>query len=267
MFFFTFKERERIYELLDAYTGHRMNNTYVRIGGVYADVDPELEAAVARFLDEFPSKIDEFEKMLTGNRIWYDRNHNVGILDRATALAWSLTGPNLRGLGCEFDLRKQQPYSGYEQYEFDVPVGTIGDCYDRYLVRVQEMREANNIIKQCIAWLRENPGPVITDNHKVAPPSREEMKANMEELIHHFKLFTEGMHVPPGEAYAAVEHPKGEFGVYIISDGANKPYRIKLRAAGFAHLSALDEMSRGHMIADVVAIIGTQDIVFGEIDR
>jgi len=185
--------------------------------------------------------------------------------ERAQALGF--TGPMLRGSGVPWDLRKKQPYEVYDRMDFDIPVGTHGDCYDRYLVRIEEMRQANRIIRQCVEWLRANPGPVITDNHKVAAPSREEMKTNMEELIHHFKLFTEGMHVPPGEAYAAIEHPKGEFGVYIVSDGANKPYRIKLRAPGFAHLAALDEMSRGHMIADVVAIIGTQDIVFGEIDR
>ena len=183
------------------------------------------------------------------------------------ALALGFTGPMLRGSGVPWDLRKKQPYEVYDLMDFDIPVGTNGDCYDRYLVRVQEMRESNRIVKQCIEWLRANPGPVITDNHKIAPPSRVEMKENMEELIHHFKLFTEGMHVPAGEAYAAVEHPKGEFGIYLISDGANKPYRLKIRAPGFAHLSALDEMSRGHMIADVVAIIGTQDIVFGEVDR
>ena len=182
-------------------------------------------------------------------------------------MALGFTGPMLRGSGVPWDLRKKQPYEVYDRVDFDIPVGTNGDCYDRYLVRIQEMRESNRIIKQCVLWLRGNPGPVITDNHKVAPPSREEMKMKMEDLIHHFKLFSEGMHVPAGEAYAAVEHPKGEFGVYIVSDGANKPYRVKLRAPGFPHLAALDEMSRGHMIADVVAIIGTQDIVFGEIDR
>jgi NADH-quinone oxidoreductase subunit D len=191
----------------------------------------------------------------------------IGVVTPERAMALGFTGAMLRGSGIAWDLRKKQPYEVYDKMDFDIPVGVNGDCYDRYLVRVQEMRESNKIIKQCIAWLRANPGPVISDNHKVAPPSRENMKENMEELIHHFKLFTEGMHVPPGEAYAAVEHPKGEFGVYIVSDGANKPYRLKLRAPGFAHLAALDEMSRGHMIADVVAIIGTQDIVFGEIDR
>ena len=178
-----------------------------------------------------------------------------------------MSGPMLRGSGVGWDLRKKQPYEVYSEMDFDIPVGTTGDCYDRYLVRVQEMRESNRIISQCVNWLRANPGAVITDNHKIAPPDRVSMKENMEELIHHFKLFTEGMHVPEGEAYAAVEHPKGEFGIYLISDGANKPYRLKIRAPGFAHLASMDEMVRGHMIADAVAIIGTLDIVFGEIDR
>jgi NADH-quinone oxidoreductase subunit D len=185
--------------------------------------------------------------------------------ERAQALGF--TGPMLRGSGIAWDLRKKQPYEVYDQVDFDIPIGTHGDCYDRYLVRMQEFRESNRIIKQCVDWLRANPGPVITSNHKVAPPTRVEMKESMEELIHHFKLFSEGMHVPPGEAYAAVEHPKGEFGIYLMSDGANKPWRLKIRAPGFAHLAAMDEMARGHMIADVVAIIGTMDIVFGEIDR
>jgi NADH-quinone oxidoreductase subunit D len=183
------------------------------------------------------------------------------------AMNLGMTGPMLRGSGVAWDLRKQQPYDAYDRVDFDIPVGKTGDSYDRYLVRVQEMRESNRIIKQCVHWLRANPGPVITDNHKVAPPTRESMKSNMEELIHHFKLFTEGFRVPAGEAYAAVEHPKGEFGIYIVSDGANKPYRLKIRAPGFAHLATLDELARGHMLADAVAIIGTLDIVFGEIDR
>ncbi len=183
------------------------------------------------------------------------------------ALALGFSGPMVRGSGIEWDLRKKQPYAVYDQMDFDIPVGRNGDCYDRYLVRVEEMRQSNRIVRQCIEWLRRNPGPVITDNHKVAPPSRVEMKSNMEELIHHFKLYTEGIHVPAGEAYAVVEHPKGEFGIYFVSDGANKPYRMKIRAPGFAHLAAMDELSKGHMIADVVAIIGTLDIVFGEVDR
>jgi len=219
------------------------------------------------FTNRFPGNVDEYETLLTDNRIWKQRTVGIGVVAPERAMALGFTGPMLRGSGVPWDLRKKQPYAVYDGMQFDIPVGTTGDCYDRYLVRVQVMREANKIIRQCIDWLRKNPGPTMIDNHKITPPSRESMKLNMEELIHHFKLFTEGMHVPPGEAYAAVEHPKGEFGVYIISDGANKPYRLKLRAAGFPHLAALDEMSRGHMIADVVAIIGTQDIVFGEIDR
>ena len=292
VFLYCFREREDLMDAYEAVSGARLHAAYYRPGGVYRDLPDSMpqyrvtaihdEKAVKRlnanrrgslldfledFTSRFPGYVDDYETLLTENRIWKQRTVGIGVVTPERAMALGFTGPMLRGSGVPWDLRKKQPYAVYDKMEFNIPVGTHGDCYDRYLVRVQEMREANKIIKQCIAWLRENPGPVITDNHKIAPPSREEMKANMEELIHHFKLYTEGMHVPPGEAYAAVEHPKGEFGVYIISDGANKPYRIKLRAAGFAHLSALDEMSRGHMIADVVAIIGTQDIVFGEIDR
>ena len=291
-FLYCFREREDLMDAYEAVSGARLHAAYYRPGGVYRDLPDSMpqyrvtaihdEKAVKRlnanrrgslldfledFTSRFPKYVDDYETLLTENRIWKQRTVGIGVVTPERAMALGFTGPMLRGSGVPWDLRKKQPYAVYDKMEFNIPVGTHGDCYDRYLVRVQEMREANKIIKQCIAWLRENPGPVITDNHKIAPPSREEMKANMEELIHHFKLYTEGMHVPPGEANAAVEHPKGEFGVYIISDGANKPYRIKLRAAGFAHLSALDEMSRGHMIADVVAIIGTQDIVFGEIDR
>jgi NADH-quinone oxidoreductase subunit D len=191
----------------------------------------------------------------------------IGVVTPERAIALGFTGPMLRGSGVPWDLRRKQPYAVYDRMQFEIPVGTNGDCYDRYLVRMAEMRQSNRIVQQCVTWLKANPGPVIVENHKVAPPSREAMKLHMEELIHHFKLFTEGMHVPPGEAYAAVEQPKGEFGVYIVSDGANKPYRVKLRAPDYVHLASLDEMSRGHMIADVVAIIGTQDIVFGSIDR
>jgi len=207
------------------------------------------------------------QTLLTENRIWKQRTVGIGVVSPERAMALGFSGPMLRGSGIAWDLRKKQPYEVYDKLDFDIPVGKNGDCYDRYLVRIEEMRQSNRIIQQCVAWLRANPGPVMTDNHKVAPPSREEMKANMEELIHHFKLFTEGMHVPEGECYAAVEHPKGEFGIYLVSDGANKPYRLKIRAPGFPHLAAMDEMSRGHMIADAVAIIGTMDIVFGEIDR
>ena len=211
--------------------------------------------------------MDEYETLLTDNRIWKQRTVGVGVVSAERAKALGFTGPMLRGSGVEWDLRRKQPYEVYDRMEFDIPVGVNGDCYDRYLVRIEEMRQSNRIVRQCIEWLRSNPGPVITENHKVAPPSRIEMKTNMEELIHHFKLFTEGIHVPEGEAYASVEHPKGEFGIYLVSDGANKPYRLKIRAPGFPHLAAIDEMAKGHMIADVVAIIGTQDIVFGEIDR
>jgi NADH-quinone oxidoreductase subunit D len=219
------------------------------------------------FTRRFPHYVDEYETLLTDNRIWKQRTVGIGVVTPERALNLGFTGPMLRGSGIEWDLRKKQPYDVYDQMKFDIPVGKTGDCYDRYLVRIEEMRQANGIIKQCVDWLRANPGPVITANHKVAAPDRESMKTNMEELIHHFKLFSEGFCVPEGEAYAAVEHPKGEFGIYIVSDGANKPYRLKIRAPGFPHLAAMDEMSRGHMIADAVAVIGTMDIVFGEIDR
>jgi NADH-quinone oxidoreductase subunit D len=291
-FLYCFREREDLMDVYEAVSGARLHAAYYRPGGVYRDLPehmPQYQVskihnakAIARmnenrsgsvldfiedFTRRFPGYVDEYETLLTDNRIWKQRTVGIGVVTPERAMALGFTGPMLRGSGIAWDLRKKQPYEVYDKMKFDIPVGTTGDCYDRYLVRVQEMREANKIITQCITWLRANPGPVITASHKVAPPSREEMKTNMEELIHHFKLFTEGIHVPPGEAYAAVEHPKGEFGIYIISDGANKPYRLKIRTAGFPHLAALDEMSRGHMIADVVAIIGTQDIVFGEIDR
>jgi NADH-quinone oxidoreductase subunit D len=233
--------------------------------------NPRSRGSLLDFIEDFtrrfPACVDEYETLLTDNRIWKQRTVGIGVLSPERALNLGLTGAMLRGSGIEWDLRKKQPYDVYRQLDFDIPVGVNGDCYDRYLVRVEEMRQSNRIVAQCAAWLKQNPGPVISANHKVAPPSRSGMKSNMEELIHHFKLFTEGMHVPEGEVYAATEHPKGEFGIYLLSDGANKPYRLKIRAPGYAHLAALDEMSRGHMIADVVAIIGTQDIVFGEIDR
>jgi NADH-quinone oxidoreductase subunit D len=219
------------------------------------------------FTERFPKAVDDYETLLTENRIWKQRTVGIGVVSPERALALGFSGVMLRGSGIEWDLRKKQPYEVYDRVDFDVPVGRNGDTYDRYLVRIEEMRQSNRIIRQCVDWLRANPGPVMTDNHKVAPPSRAEMKANMEELIHHFKLFTEGMHVPEGEVYAAVEHPKGEFGVYLVSDGANKPYRMKLRPAAFIHLSAMGELAKGHMIADAVTIIGTLDIVFGDIDR
>ncbi len=292
VFLYAFREREDLMDCYEAVSGARMHAAYYRPGGVYRDLPDRMpqyttmqgrnaeamrrlnenrQGSLLDFIDDFtkrfPKYVDEYETLLTDNRIWKQRLVGIGVVSPERALQLGFTGPMLRGSGIAWDLRKKQPYEVYDKMDFDIPIGTNGDCYDRYLVRVQEMRESNKIIKQCVDWLRANPGPVITVDHKVAPPSRENMKANMEELIHHFKLFTEGMHVPPGEVYSAVEHPKGEFGIYLVSDGANKPYRLKIRAPGFPHLAALDEMSRGHMIADVVTIIGTQDIVFGEIDR
>jgi NADH-quinone oxidoreductase subunit D len=289
---YAFREREDLMDMYEAVSGARMHAAYYRPGGVYRDLPdsmPQYKASKVRnerslqrlndarsgslldFIDDFtarfPGCVDEYETLLTDNRIWKQRLVGIGVVSPERALQMGLTGPMLRGSGIEWDLRKKQPYEVYDKIDFDVPVGVNGDSYDRYLVRIEEMRQSNRIIKQCVDWLRANPGPVMIDNHKVAPPSRVNMKSNMEELIHHFKLFTEGFHVPPGETYATVEHPKGEFGIYLISDGANKPYRLKIRSAGFAHLAALDEMARGHMIADAVTIIGTQDIVFGEIDR
>ena len=213
------------------------------------------------------SKIDEYETLLTHNRIWLERTKGVGVISGAEATALGMCGPALRGSGVARDVRKDEPYAAYDEMDFDIPVGVQGDCYDRYLVRVEEMRQSNRIIQQCVQWLKANPGEVMLKNFKVAPPTREEMKEDMEALIHHFKLFTEGYTVPAGEVYAAVEAPKGEFGCYLVSDGANKPFRVKLRAPGFAHLSSIDEIVRGHMLPDVVAMIGTYDVVFGEIDR
>ena len=292
VFLYAFREREDLMDCYEAVSGARLHAAYYRPGGVYRDLPDAMpqyeenrlrskskarrlnqnrEGSLLDFLDDFtkrfPSCVDEYEALLTDNRIWKQRLVGIGVVTPERAKALGFTGPMLRGSGVAWDLRKTQPYEVYDQMEFDVPVGKEGDSYDRYLVRMAELRESNRIIRQCIDWLRLNPGPVMTDNHKIAPPDRVSMKGNMEELIHHFKLFTEGFHVPEGECYSAIEHPKGEFGIYLISDGANMPYRVKIRAPGFAHLQALDEMSRGHMIADVVTIIGTQDIVFGEIDR
>jgi NADH-quinone oxidoreductase subunit D len=292
VFLYAFREREDLLDIYEAVTGARMHAAYYRPGGVYRDLPdrmPQYEKSKFRdrkdlqrlnetrqgsvldfieaFTGRFPHYVDEYETLLTDNRIWKQRLVGIGVVSPERALALGFTGPMLRGSGVEWDLRKKQPYEVYDRVDFDVPVGRNGDSYDRYLVRMEEMRQANRIVQQCVAWLRANPGPVMAENHKVTPPSRVDMKSNMEELIHHFKLFTEGFHVPPGEAYAVVEHPKGEFGIYLVSDGANKPYRMKIRAPGFPHLQALEEMSRGHMLADVVAIIGTQDIVFGDIDR
>ena len=292
VFLYCFREREDLFDMCEAATGARMHATYYRPGGVYRDLPdhmPKYDLSKWRteddlvllnanrggslidfiwdFTERFPGCIDEYETLLTDNRIWKQRTVGIGVVSPERALQLGFTGPMLRGSGVEWDLRKKQPYEVYDRLDFDIPVGVNGDCYDRYLVRIEEMRQSNHIIRQCVEWLRKNPGPVMIDDHKIAPPSREKMKDDMESLIHHFKLFTEGYCIPAGEAYAAIEHPKGEFGVYLISDGANKPYRVKIRSAGFAHLSSMDELTRGHMIADVVAIIGTLDIVFGEVDR
>jgi NADH-quinone oxidoreductase subunit D len=292
VFLYAFREREDLYDVYEAVSGARMHAAYYRPGGVYRDLPESMpqyepsrvrDAAAVRaisanrqgtvldfiedFTNRFPACVDDYENLLSDNRIWKQRTVGIGIVTPERAKALGFTGPMLRGSGIEWDLRKHQPYEVYDRMDFDIPVGVNGDCYDRYLIRIEEMRQSNRIIRQCVDWLRKNPGPVMTSNHKVGSPSRESMKGSMEELIHHFKLFTEGFHVPAGEAYAGIEHPKGEFGVYLISDGANKPYRLKIRSPSFTHLAATDEMSRGHMIADVVAILGTYEIVFGEIDR
>jgi NADH-quinone oxidoreductase subunit D len=292
MALYTFREREDLMDVYEAVSGARMHAAYYRPGGVYRDLPDRMpqyqestwtsakkasqknenrSGTLLDFLEDFthrfPTYHSEYHTLLTDNRIWKQRLVNVGVVAPERAKQMGFTGAMLRGSGIAWDLRKKQPYAAYDKVDFDIPVGVNGDSYDRYLVRMEEMLQSNRIIRQCIDWLRKNPGPVITDNHKVAPPPREGMKSNMEELIHHFKLFTEGIHVPPGEVYAAVEHPKGEFGIYVISDGANKPYRLKIRPPGYVHLAGMDEMSRGHMIADVVTIIGSQDVVFGEIDR
>ena len=292
MFLYAFREREDLMDVYEAVSGARLHATYYRPGGVARDLPDAMpkhepnkfrsereikklnenrEGSLLDFLENFtqrfPGCVDDYETLLTDNRIWKQRLVNIGVVSPERAMGMGFTGPMLRGSGVAWDLRKKQPYEVYDRMDFQIPVGTNGDCYDRYLVRMAEMRESNKIIRQCIDWLRKNPGPIMLGDHKVSPPRREEMKADMEALIHHFKLFTEGYCVPEGEVYAAVEHPKGEFGVYLISDGANKPYRVKVRAPGFAHLQGLDEMTRGHMLSDVVAVIGTQDVVFGEIDR
>lgn len=289
---YCFREREDLFDCYEAVSGARMHATYFRPGGVYRDLPSEMPQYkpsrwhnakqteirnanrqgslldfIWDFTERFPANIDEYETLLTENRIFKQRLVDIAIVEPERAIALGFTGPMLRASGVSWDLRKKQPYSVYEKMDFDVPVGTKGDCYDRYVVRVEEMRQSCRIIRQCVEWLQDHPGPVIADNHKVTPPTREEMKTNMESMIHHFKLFTEGYTVPPGEVYAAVEHPKGEFGVYLVSDGANKPYRLKIRAASYSHLAALNEMSRGHMISDLVAVISTIDVVFGEVDR
>jgi NADH-quinone oxidoreductase subunit D len=292
VFLYAFREREDLMDCYEAVSGTRMHATYYRPGGVYRDLPermPQYQASqwhgedevkrlnalrqgsmldfIEAFTERFPGCVDDYETLLTDNRIWKQRTVGIGVVSPERALQLGFSGPMVRGSGIEWDLRKKQPYEVYDRMDFDIPVGVHGDCYDRYLVRVEEMRQSNRIISQCVRWLRDNPGPVMVEDHKLVAPARETMKHDMEALIHHFKLFTEGYCVPAGEVYAAVEAPKGEFGVYLISDGANKPYRVKVRAPGFPHLAALDEMVRGHMLADVVAVIGTLDIVFGEIDR
>ena len=292
MFLYAFREREDLMDCYEAVSGTRMHATYYRPGGVYRDLPqtmPQYETSkwrskkevkrlnknregsllefIESFTQRFPGCVDEYETLLTDNRIWKQRTVNIGVVSPERALQLGFSGPMLRGSGIEWDLRRKQPYEVYDEIDFLIPVGVNGDCYDRYLVRIEEMRQSNEIIRQCIEWLKNHSGPVMLDDHKIAPPPRADMKDDMEALIHHFKLFTEGYCLPAGEVYAAIEHPKGEFGIYLVSDGANKPYRIKIRAPGFPHLAALDEMVKGHMLADVVAVIGTQDIVFGEIDR
>ena len=292
VFLYAFREREDLMDCYEAVSGARMHATYYRPGGVYRDLPDKMplyqrndregdKGLAARnedrsgslldfieaFTERFPACVDEYETLLTDNRIWKQRTVDIGIVTPEQALQLGFSGPMLRGSGVEWDLRKKQPYEVYDQMSFDIPVGVTGDTYDRYLVRMEEMRQSNRIVCQCVDWLRNNPGSVMLDDYKLSPPPREEMKEDMESLIHHFKLFTEGYSVPPGQVYCAIEAPKGEFGIFLVSDGANKPYRVKIRAPGFPHLAALDEMSRGHMLTDMVAIIGTQDIVFGEIDR
>ena len=294
IFLYAFREREDLMDCYEAVSGARMHAAYYRPGGVYRDLPDQMpqfvrgatkyhtekdidslndnrQGSLLDFIEDFtrrfPGYVDEYEGLLTENRIWKQRLVGIGVVSPERAQQLSMTGPMLRGSGVEWDLRKKQPYAVYDKLDFDIPVGTNGDSYDRYLVRMAEMRQSNRIIRQCVDWLRRHPGPVISANHKVAPPKRDEVKGDMESLIHHFKLVSEGFTVPEGEAYSAVEHPKGEFGIYMISDGSNKPYRMKIRAPGFAHLASMDEMVRGHMLADVVTVIGTQDVVFGEIDR
>ncbi|CAA6810934.1 MAG: NADH-ubiquinone oxidoreductase chain D (EC [uncultured Thiotrichaceae bacterium] len=292
MFLYAFREREDLMDVYEAVSGARLHATYYRPGGVYRDLPDSMplyeesrwkskqdvnklnetrSGSVLDFIEDFtrrfPACVDEYETLLTDNRIWKQRLVGVGVVTPERAKQLGFSGPMLRGSGIEWDLRKKQPYAAYDKVDFDIPVGVEGDCYDRYLVRVEEMRQSNRIIKQCVDWLRATPGPVMLDDSAVAPPNRTDMKSGMESLIQHFKLATEGYTLPEGQVYSAVEHPKGEFGCYLVSDGANKPYRVKLRAPGFVHLSSIDEMARGHMLADVVTIIGTQDIVFGEVDR
>ncbi len=264
-FFWAFEDREELLEICEAASGARMHANYIRPGGVNADIADGLGERIADFIEGFPKRLDDIENVLTENRIWKQRLVDIGVVSAEQAMDWGFSGPMLRGSNVAWDLRKAQPYDVYDRMEFDIPVGKNGDCYDRYLVRIEEMRQSVRIIEQCLDQMPS--GPVKTLDRKIAPPPRAEMKQSMEALIHHFKLYTEGYHVPAGETYAAVEAPKGEFGVYLVSDGGNRPYRCKIRPTGFAHLQSLDAMTKGHMLADLVAIIATQDLVFGEIDR
>ena len=292
VFLYAFREREDLMDCYEAASGARMHAAYYRPGGVNRDLPDSMpqfkktrfqsdkrvatlnanrQGSLLDFIEDyterFPKCVDEYETLLTDNRIWKQRLVGVGVISPEEALASGFTGPMLRGSGVEWDLRKKQPYEVYDRIDFAIPVGKEGDCYDRYLVRVAELRQSNRIIRQCVDWLRKNPGPVRSDDYRVSPPPRKKMKAGMEELIHHFKLFTEGFHLPAGEVYSAVEAPKGEFGIYMISDGANKPFRMKIRAPSFVHLQGLEKLIRGHLIPDAVAVIGSIDIVFGEVDR
>jgi NADH-quinone oxidoreductase subunit D len=292
IFLYAFRERENLIDAYEAVSGSRMHATYYRPGGVYRDLPNEMPKYLANtlrsekelqkmnlnregslldflqdFADNFDASIKQYSDLLTENRVWKQRLVDIGIVSKNRAKQLGFTGPMLRGSGVVWDIRKHQPYSVYDELDFDIPVGMTGDSYDRYLVRMEEMTQSNRIIKQCITWLQNNPGPVMSSDPRVCPPNRNAMKNDMEAMISHFKLFSEGYSLPKGEVYVPIEHPKGEFGIYLVSDGANKPYRLKIRAAGFAHLAAMEEMAKGHMLSDVVTIIGTMDIVFGEIDR
>ena len=260
-----FEEREKIMEFYEATCGARLHAAYFRVGGVHQDMPAGMGEDILAWADAFPKFLDDLETLLNENRIFKQRTVDIGVVSEEEAMAWGFSGPMLRASGVPWDLRKSQPYDAYDQMNFDIPVGKNGDCYDRFLIRVEEMRQSLRIVRQCIEQMPD--GPVMTEDGKVGPPSRGEMKRSMEALIHHFKLYTEGVHVPAGETYTAVEAPKGEFGVYLVSDGTNKPYRCKIRAPGFAHLQAMDSMCKGHMLADSVAILGAMDVVFGEIDR
>ena len=289
---YAFREREDLMDCYEAASGARMHAAYYRPGGVSQDLPDSMpkfkktkfqsdkrirtlnanrEGSLLDFIEDFtnrfPGCVDEYETLLTDNRIWKQRLVGVGVISPEEALAAGFTGPMLRGSGVEWDLRKKQPYAVYDKMDFAIPVGKEGDCYDRYLVRVEEMRQSNRIIRQCVNWLKQNPGPIKSDDYRVSTPPRAKMKTGMEEMIHHFKLFTEGFHLPKGEIYSAVEAPKGEFGIYMVSDGANKPFRMKIRAPSFVHLQGLEQLVKGHLIADAVAVIGSIDIVFGEVDR